>query len=210
MVFGKDGRLFILGTGPICSAWNFRQGGLKVLRQGKQDCCTAAILTPNGKSLVAGLKTGRVLLLDLESGQEQTSLQLGPNAPVTALAFSPGSGRPGVSPLLAVGFANQRAQLWNVAQKKVLHTSSTEVESEEAAVRTVCFAPDGRSLLIQLGRRVWLMQTGTDQPVKEFKPSDELLAGVGFSPDGRTLTVPGEEGAVCLYRLEPAEGGLGK
>ncbi len=138
VAFGKEARLFILGAGPICSAWDFRQGGLKVLRKGKQDRVTAGLLSPDGKSLAVGMETGRVLLLDPQSGQEQAILKPGTvDDSVTALAFAPKSGR------LAVGFAEGRVQLWNLAQKKRLRTYPADQESEE--VRALCFAPDGRA-----------------------------------------------------------------
>ncbi len=182
VVFGKEGRLFLLGLGPVCTAWDFRKGETKVLFKGKQDPAVVGAFAPDGKALAVGLESGLVLVFDPVSGQEQAVLRPWKHKqPVTALAFSASSGR------LAVGHADGHVRLWNLAQKKLVRAYAP-VGPDAGDTQVLCFAPQDQSLAILTAGTLRLMQTEANGPVKGFTPPQlEEMAGVSFTPDGKQL-----------------------
>ncbi|MFI0370767.1 hypothetical protein ACH35V_23100 [Actinomadura sp. 1N219] len=71
-----------------------------------------------------------------------------------------------------------------------------------AGVRSVAFAPDGRTLAAadQSGAVIW-WDLAARRPVATLKRGRPLVGDVAFSPDGRTLVTGGDDRAVTFWDL---------
>lgn len=68
----------------------------------------------------------------------------------------------------------------------------------DQAVRSLCFAPDGKTLAAAYGPSVWLwnVATGRDRLALDHR---ELVNAVEFAPDGKTLVTGDNTGFICLW-----------
>ncbi|TDD40212.1 hypothetical protein E1287_01465 [Actinomadura sp. KC06] len=76
------------------------------------------------------------------------------------------------------------------------------LEGHAAGVRSVAFAPDGRTLAAadQSGAVIW-WDLAARRPVATLKRGRPLVGDVAFSPDGRTLVTGGDDRAVTFWDL---------
>ncbi|GIF49180.1 WD40 repeat protein [Asanoa ferruginea] len=162
----------------------------------------SALLAPDGTKVLLGDDRGAtddLLLVDLGTG-ERRSIPLGAPVGVRLLAWSP-DGRYvaySAAPLRNTG----EFGTVNVVEAEVARTGtlrildvetgrSTEVPTLQPAW-TAAFAPDSRSVAVQVGQRAHLIDlSGAEQATVDIPAGRELAAEVGWSPDGQFLaTVP--------------------
>ncbi|MEF9906124.1 nSTAND1 domain-containing NTPase [Streptomyces sp. P9-A2] len=134
---------------------------------------------PTGRALAARATENGVLeVRDVATGRLRRSRARG--ATETAV-FSPDGTR-----LVLVG-GEGSVRIWHLSTG-ALHTVRT---GHDRLVRTVAFAPDGRTLAVVTieadGERVTLFDAATGRAQRTIEPSARGLLSLAFSPDGRTL-----------------------
>jgi WD40 repeat protein len=157
------------------------------------------VLTPDGKTLLAGGPKAGVVPYDLETGKASDPLDLGKDyQDVRRLALSP-DGK-----TLAVGTESNVIVLWDMEKKAVRATVPVEKGrfGESRLVESLAFSPDGKtvgSANILKGADLWDAGNGKSAGkivVDEWVCTVQLLV---FSPDGKTIAVCGERKGVTLW-----------
>src|SRR5262249_29332211 len=146
-----------------------------------------ALFSSNGTYLVTTHGEDAVMLRDPLAGQPTTPLKVGKR--VTALAFS----RDGAS--LAVA-ADAEVQLWKLSEARV----SQRLSSSLGAVRSLAFAPDGRTVVagMQQGLVAWDVQD-QGRVRLAFSTDQGAVESVAFSAGGADLATGGSDGTVRLW-----------
>jgi WD40 repeat protein len=86
--------------------------------------------------------------------------------------------------------------LLNIAERS---QSFLSVKREEARIRSLAFAPDGRSLASAAGWTVTLWDTATRRPLAVCRGHRRPVNAVCFAPHGRTLLTGGEDRVVRVW-----------
>lgn len=174
-----DGQLMLAPTGFGVNVWRFADGELlrKVPVEG--DVIMTIVLTPDGKTLVAGTQDGWIRILDAQEGKllRQMDDRL---TPVRTIAVSPDF------TTVAVGTARQTIRQWDVATGNEKYPELTATGHDTEVLCVAC-SPDGR--LIASGganKRInlWDAETGK---LRFSLPSQSSAKQVAFTPSGRQL-----------------------
>jgi WD40 repeat protein len=93
--FGADGTLFVVGEAPTCVAWDLK-ANRRLFTRNLNDAGNSVACSPDGKTLVVGLDSGKTVLLDAATGVENCTLTpqaeeraVAPRGPVIQLMFTP-------------------------------------------------------------------------------------------------------------------------
>ncbi len=144
-----------------------------------------ALLSPDGRQVVIGDRSGRLELHDAPTGRPVRVLrEKGPG--IHRLRWSPDCR------LLAVEQIN--TALWDTVEGRVLHVFGKESEEDDAAIigdpgDAINFSPDGRYVLACTDQKLhrWEVSTGTETwGVEHCGPT-------AYSPDGKSI-------AACCVR----------
>jgi WD40 repeat protein len=194
--FGRDGTLYLVGEAPACVAWDLKKGR-RVFTKEVEDIGTAAVCSPDGKTLALGLDSGKTLLLDAATGAEKAALEpaAADEDAVTHLEFTPDGTK------LAVGHGDGMVRLWDVAGKKRLHTFPSE-KGAEGVVQGVSVAPDGRSVLVTTDDRAVRFDVETGKAGTVFQVETVKLSSARFTPDGKQVVGLGTDGRVFRWDAE--------
>ena len=181
-------------------------------RREKEDSLTERLhrvsclsFSPDGKTLACGSLQGNgmaIKLWDLDNGREKATLE-GHLAMVRSICFSP-DGKTLVS-----GCVNGTIKLWDVETGQ----AKTTLRGHSKGVHSLCFSPNGTALASGSDDntlKLWEFpaELPSARPIKHARAKDltsgrqasgaassNYLAGLAFSPDGRTLvSVRAEEG----------------
>jgi WD40 repeat protein len=181
-----------------------------------------AAFSCDGKFLAVGLQQGGVGVWDAATGKflksygaDEGNDKNGPEIMPTSFAFAPNSH------VLAVGLPNGTIKLWDVATGQPLrswgwHTTGRGQSGPEAAMLSMTFSPDGKTLagggIVNVNDGVpramvilWETATGKERlrlqtvaqgpgngdPSMEmiFGFLDQMAVSIQFSPDGKTLAI---------------------
>ena len=115
---------------------------------------------------------------------------------VTAVAFAP-SGK-----LLATGGMDDLVKLRDPATGSVLATLPRTAEP----VRSVCFSPDSKSVLVVAGKSVKLWDVATLRERFAVPAQSRMVKAAAFSPDGSTVAVGGLGPDISLWK--PVDGSV--
>jgi hypothetical protein len=224
--FSPDGRVI---AGQDAGGWQVElwetASGKSLGRFGRLEEPVVLAFAPGGKILITavaeGNGAGAVDLWDVGTRKRLRSLDEGVcDTPFSAVAFSPD----GKSLALAVTYGRGAddkpgVAIWDVAtgdEVRSFDGPAIAADSDNSRLRcrlydAVCFAPDGRSLVIIAEDRVWLWEYATGKPrgLLGVLPSadapgsrsDDRPVCAAVSPDGRTLAVVDRDGAIRLYDL---------
>ena len=138
---------------------------------------SSVAVSPDGRSLLAGYKSGKVTLWDLKTGDAGIAFEgLSPRKyedgtpmPGWAVSMSFSSdGRRAVS-----GHWDSRSVLWNVESGKVIH--------EWSGLQAVTISPDGRRAAAPSA--LYNLETG--ETIKRFELSRGAFTAAVFTPDGK-------------------------
>jgi WD40 repeat protein len=99
----------------------------------------AVAWSPDGETLAAGTRGGRIQLWDVETTEQWGELGVEPGAAVSRLAFSADSRR------LLTAFEDGRAVLWDLEQQREVRRFERPEGDQEAIVNAL--SPDGRRVL---------------------------------------------------------------
>ncbi|RMG32613.1 MAG: PKD domain-containing protein [Planctomycetota bacterium] len=155
----------------------------------------AAVLTPDGQTLLSGSDDGTVRAFDVASGTQKYSVSLG--STVQALALTPDGTQ------FAAGLASGAVSLRNVSDGSLIRTLS----GHTAGVNDLAFSSDASRLVSGSSDRkaiVWDVAAGSQ--LRSFD-HDQAVRAVALSPIDANLLATGDDaGVIRLWNM--ADGSL--
>ncbi len=147
-------------------------------------------ISPDGLLLAVGLEEGEIVLWDVAAGDRCES-QPQKQGKCLSLAFSPDG-------QTLAGSIGRKVYLGDVATGAVRVT----LAGHTAEVRSVVFAPDGRTLLTgSKDRTVRQWETATGKELAVFTWDIGLINSVALAPDGLSAAAGGNSGDVVIWAL---------
>ncbi len=180
---------------------------VETLFEGTTGPATALDIGPDGRTALAGLADGSIVVWNLETKKEIARLR-GHTAQVNAVVFGP-DGRTALS-----GGDDARVILWDVKRGEALQ----RFDGHTGVVRAVEISPDGHTAVsggfagesfLQPGELIlWDLETG--QETRRFVGHDFGVVAVEFTPDGRALLASSGDAELFSEKLseETEEPGL--
>jgi WD40 repeat protein len=163
--------------------------------QEKNASVNAIAFAPDGKTLVAGLQSGQVVLLDPDSGQEKQRLKGHGGLPVAKVAFNPKGGK-----IASVG-GDTVVRVWNENGEEIQN-----LRADENPTRTVAYSSDGTKLA-HAGEdsilKLWDAESG--KLARAFHGHRNFVNDIKFSPDGTALASADLNGQIFLWNIANGE-----
>ena len=185
--FSRDGmRLLTRSTDGTARIWDLdaRPPNFVVFgeRERGRTRVSGAVMSPDGKRLaVTSRRT--VVLLDLDSEQQQSAVLQGHERDVDGLAFSP-DGRN----LVTYSGLDKSMRLWDL--RKQTPSGMVLYQGQRDWPRRAIFSPNGRQLATVFTGFAMLWDMEADRPTGVTLPGTlGLVNDVAFSPDSRRLVV---------------------
>jgi WD40 repeat protein len=151
---------------------------------------------PDGKTLAVAYTDGHpgpsyLQLWDPETGKLRKTLIDGVKFDIWAAVFSP-DGK-----LLAAGDMMGRVRVFET--KGWEQVAAWDVEDQ---LRSMAFAPDGKTLAVGLRRDVQLWDVATKKRLKTLSGHTNWVGSVSFAPDGKTLASGSSDQTARLWPVE--------
>jgi WD40 repeat protein/serine/threonine protein kinase len=199
LAFSPDSERLVSGCDnePVLRLWNVWTGRLEKKINGPGSSLNAVAFHPDGKHVAALDGSGKLDLIDTQTGQEIASTVTSTPLVRGTLAFSP-DGRW----LASTGETVQTIRLRDA------HTlaDSASLFGHTAAVYSVSFSSDGRRLVsasADRSVRVWNVKTGECDTVLSGH-TDDVFSAV-FHPDGTRIASAGRDRVVWLWDVATGE-----
>jgi WD40 repeat protein/tRNA A-37 threonylcarbamoyl transferase component Bud32 len=186
---------------PIPRLSGTQQFSLAETLSGSSSAVTAALLSPDGQTLISGGEdqdaTGQfypIKIWDMPTKQVRRSLD-GHLNPIQSLSLSENG------QILASGSEDHTIKIWDMATGTLRQT----LEGHTAPVWSVALSPDGQTLISGSDDqtvRIWDLPTGESRILSEHTAT---VYSVALSPDGKTIASSGEDKTIRLWDLETGE-----
>jgi WD40 repeat protein len=201
-----DGKtLFSGGDDRTVRRWDLTAAAEAATLRGATLPVTSLAVSADGRTLASGGGNpanpgeGEVVEWDLAAGKPLRTLAR-PEGPVVSVAFSPDGTQ------VAAGIAAGTVRLWDA------RTGQARATLLAPRVRPLAFSADGRLLAAGCvettagapdtpGTSLWDPATGQKRVVYQGGP--QLVTGVAFAPDGRTLAAANGDGSIALWPVLP-------
>ena len=163
---------------------------------------TSLVVSPDGRTLAAGLGSGKVVLLDVASGQETQTLAADrafgasfDSLMVTDLAFNPD----GKKLVLSTDYGSIR--VWNLDDGDAYTLPRASLSPD---LSRMALSPDGNTLayIIDNDSAVYLMDMDSLQFQKYPLQSGERIISLAFNPDGRSLALGLADNTIQLWDMQ--------
>ncbi len=212
VAISPDGRRVVAGGYDMTIyLWDRASGQLRQTFHGHTNCVYALVFHPDGELLASGSGDGTVrlwLLPEIEDAQGSVANATFSTQPVAILqadldvvhdlAFSP-DGR-----LLARGGSDRSLRLWDMTQplypELVDKRRLVQDESEED-IFGVAFSPDSSKVACSGNHLVHIIALSTGEAPLILRRHTTWIAGVAFSPDGKTLASSSADCTICLWEV---------
>lgn len=152
-------------------------------------------LSADGRTLAAGAADGNVMMYDLQNNNQQSTLYVNTDSPVTALAFS-SNGQ-----YLAFGDRAGKIIIQDIVAKSTL----AELNGHESKVADLKFNPLN-TLLASAGwdltAKLWVVNDIFDLPTS-LSDHGNYVNSVAFSADGRQVATASYDGFVRVWPTRP-------
>lgn len=189
------------GYGDAISIWDPRSGKLLRSLSGDVQMSLGTLFAADGRKIFNGAASGFIGDWDLSTGRPGRSLT-GHQHTVTSLHLSP-DGK-----LMATASWDHTIKLWNLATAVLVKTFAGHTDN----VYTVAFSPDGKMLAsgsLDMTVRLWDVATGQELRKIDLstlgptliKGSNDQIASVVFSPDGKVLACTNQRATIKLFDL---------
>jgi WD40 repeat protein len=193
IAFDGGGHYFVSYGGNGAKLWD--RNARKLIRGiGAGTTITAAAFSPDGSTLYAGDRTGRMVAYDVSTGGIQRTLEGHQGLVYSVAATDDGT-------LIASASKDGEVQLWPAeripAPRPLVQLADDPVES-----LAVVYSPDGR-LLAAGGKdkTISLLDAGTGEMLREIPGHNGMVYRLAFTPDGQTLVSGGGDGTVRLWNV---------
>jgi WD40 repeat protein len=154
-----------------------------------------AIYTPDGRTMAIGSHSGTVLVVDADTGELRHGLTSPSGSNFNIAISNDGT-------LLATGGLSDKVNIWDLESGDLLTTMS----GLEKFVVALAFSPDDKRLLTGTNDdriRLWDTQSGREIMQLDYLKGQEILVGLGFTPDGRAAIAADSYGKIHLYEAFP-------
>lgn len=202
LVFAPDGKTLATGDQSAFEAknaatiklWDVASGTeLRTLRGRPDNGVESVALSPDGRTVAAGLQGDNIKLRDIVTGAERLlkGYETDVNAMATpgAIAFSADGTK------VAAGDSIHHVTIWDVASGRKLNNfvddSPGSGECDDQGVSSLAFSPNGRTLAVGTDNALTLWNIATRARLRTFKKGCDDPSVAAFSPDGRTIAVVG-------------------
>ena len=171
--------------------------GRKISRlTGHRDIVTGIVFSPNGRQLASRSPRERtVKIWNPASGE--LLLNIMPQAPVLALAYSPDGSR------LAGGYSasesNQGIKIWNTANGSEIRTIELT-----AGISSVAYSPDGRQILAATRDGIKLIDAGNGQTIRTINGGTSFQNAV-YSRNGQHIAATVTMGGIHIFNIQTGQ-----
>lgn len=187
----NNGRLAMLVSGQVWLA--ALDGSLNPSWIDSDNYATAFDLSPDGRHVATTDADGAVRVWDVQGGKSLRTLR-GHTAPAIDVAFSP-DGR-----TLVTGGWDKTIRTWDLAAQPLLDSRS--LQRGHHRLLGVAFSRDGRLIAVTTPYAAQPAVTVYDAAtLKEFVSFPGKITRLNFSPDGRLLAIPDQDGKIQIVDI---------
>ena len=197
VAFSHDGQWVVSGT-RVLQLWVAQNGQLSRIFSARTQTESSNVFAANLHSLFSGTASGNIEVWDLLNGR-----------PLRALTGQQGSVQIALSPAgdrLASASLDHTIKLWDATTGRELRT----LIGHQDNVYSVDFSPDGRRLVsssFDYTVRMWDAESGQELYKIDLhslgppaiKGSNDQIAAVRFSPDGKMLACSTQRSSIKIY-----------